>query len=58
VPAFAAALDKIGASYEVFMYEGAQHAFDDDTSDTHYAPDAAKLAWSRMADFFKRVLVG
>jgi carboxymethylenebutenolidase len=58
VPAFAAALGKIGASYEVFMYEGAQHAFDDDTSDTHYAPDAAKLAWSRMADFFKRVLVG
>ena len=57
VPAFLDVLGKAGVSYEVFTYEGVQRGFDDDTAPSHYAPDAAKLAWSRMADFFRQTLV-
>ena len=52
IPAYRAALDKAGVSYEVFVYEGANHAFNNDTSPARYNADAAKLAWDRTIAFF------
>ena len=52
VPAFREALDKAGVTYTLHMYEGAQHAFNNDTSAERYDPEAAKLAWDRTLAFF------
>jgi len=56
VPDFRKALDAAGVQYEVHMYDGVNHAFHNDTSAERYAPDAAKLAWQRSIEFFKRHL--
>ena len=56
VPAFRAALDKAGVRYEVHMYEGANHAFHNATSEARYSADAAQLAWQRTVDFLKKEL--
>jgi carboxymethylenebutenolidase len=56
VPGFVDALRKAGVSYEIFTYEGVQRAFDDDSSPARYAPEAAKLAWSRTAEFLRQTL--
>ena len=56
VPAFREALDRAGARYELHIYEGANHAFHNDTSEARYSADAAKLAWSRTVEFLKREL--
>jgi carboxymethylenebutenolidase len=50
------ALDKAGIRYELFMYEGAQHAFNNDTSAARYNKAAADLAWSRTVALFKQAL--
>jgi carboxymethylenebutenolidase len=52
IPAFEEALKKNNKEYQIFMYEGAQHAFNNDTSE-RYNEQAAKLAWSRTVGFFK-----
>ncbi|MGZ5253776.1 MAG: dienelactone hydrolase family protein [Flavitalea sp.] len=54
--AYEEALKKAGVTYEQFMYEGANHAFHNDTSAARYNAEAAKLAWSRTMDFFKKHL--
>jgi carboxymethylenebutenolidase len=54
-PVWRDALDAAGAPYEVFMYEGAQHGFHNDTT-ARFDPEQAELAWSRTLDFFDRVL--
>jgi len=41
--------------YEKHMYEGANHAFNNDTS-PRYHKEAADLAWSRTIAFFKSTL--
>lgn len=56
IPAFEAALKAAGARYEIFVYEGAQHAFNNDTAPTRYNEVAAKLAWSRAIALFKKEL--
>jgi carboxymethylenebutenolidase len=56
VPAFQQALDKAGIAYTLNMYEGAQHAFNNDTSAERYNPEAAKLAWDRTLAFFAEKL--
>ncbi len=56
IPAYEEALKKAGVKYEVFIYEGAQHAFNNDTAPTRYNEAAAKLAWSRTIEFFKKYL--
>ena len=56
VPAFREALDKAGVKYTVHMYEGAQHAFHNDTSTARYNAEAAKLAWDRTVAFFDKEL--
>ena len=53
IPAYEEALKKSGIAYELHMYEGAQHAFHNDTAPTRYNKEAAELAWKRTIDFLK-----
>jgi carboxymethylenebutenolidase len=54
IPAFKTALDAAGKRYELHMYEGVNHAFNNDTSPTRYDKAAADLAWGRTVEFLKR----
>ena len=56
IPEFKAALDKAGVDYKMYMYEGAQHAFFNDSNPDRYHEEAAKLAWKRTIAFFKEKL--
>lgn len=56
IPAFEAALKKYGKEYQIFIYPGAGHAFNNDTNPDRYNEAAAKLAWSRTIAFFKEKL--
>lgn len=53
IPAFEEALKKAGIDYQIFVYEGAQHAFNNDSNPARYNEEAAKLAWSRTIAFFR-----
>lgn len=53
---FEAALKANGKTYELFMYEGANHAFNNDTNAARYNKEAADLAWSRTVAFLKKNL--
>ena len=55
-PAYEAALKENKKKYEAFIYPGTQHGFNNDTT-PRYDAAAAKLAWSRTVDFFKKHLV-
>jgi carboxymethylenebutenolidase len=52
---FEAALKAANVPYEMHVYEGAQHGFNNDTT-PRFDAAAAKLAWSRTVDFFKKHL--
>jgi len=56
IPAFEEALKKYHKEYQIFMYDGAQHAFNNDTNPERYNEKAAKLAWSRTIAFFSEKL--
>jgi carboxymethylenebutenolidase len=56
IPDYEAALKLARVSYEVFMYEGVEHAFHNDTGAARYNKAAADLAWSRTIAFFKTAL--
>jgi len=56
IPAWEEALKAAGKKYTVYIYEGAQHAFNDDTAGPRYNKAAADLAWSRTLAFFKENL--
>ena len=56
IPAYEAALKAAGVDYQLFMYEGANHAFNNDTSAARYDKPAAELAWSRTIAFLKKTL--
>ncbi|MDP2619479.1 MAG: dienelactone hydrolase family protein [Hyphomicrobiales bacterium] len=58
IPAFEAALKEAGTDYRIFIYEGANHAFNNDTNAARYNKEAADLAWSRTIAFFKESLAG
>ena len=53
IPAYEAALKKAHVEYELYMYEGAQHAFNNDTNPARYNKAAADLAWTRTMAFLK-----
>jgi carboxymethylenebutenolidase len=55
IPAYEAALKANNKKYELFMYEGKQHGFHNDTT-PRYDAEAAKLAWDRTLEFFKKNL--
>ncbi len=57
IPAYEEALKKNKINYELYRYEGVQHAFHNDTSAARYNEAAAKLAWQRTIDFFKKYVV-
>jgi len=56
IPAYEEALKVAGVDYQVFIYDGVNHAFNNDTSAARYDEGAAKLAWSRTVDFLKQNL--
>jgi carboxymethylenebutenolidase len=56
IPAYEAALKANKKPYELYMYEGAQHAFNNDTNTARYNKAAADLAWDRTVKFFKKYL--
>ncbi len=56
IPAYEEALKKASVNYKMFMYEGAQHAFNNDTNPARYNKEAAQLAWQRTISFFKEKL--
>jgi carboxymethylenebutenolidase len=57
IPAFEAALKANHVRYEMFIYPGTQHGFNNDTT-PRYDKAAAALAWQRTMEFFKRNLRG
>ena len=56
ISAYEDALKKEKINYELFMYEGVNHAFHNDTSAARYNEAAAKLAWERTIAFFDKHL--
>ena len=52
IPAFKEALEKAGVEFTIQMYEGAGHAFMNDTGQ-RYNKEAAELAWKRTVAFLK-----
>ncbi len=58
IPIFEDALKKANVAYAIYMYEGAKHAFNNDTNSERYNKDAALLAWQRTISFFKQKLKG
>jgi carboxymethylenebutenolidase len=50
---FEAALKANNKNYTLHMYEGANHAFNNDTNAARYSKDAADLAWGRTVAFLK-----
>ncbi len=56
IPAFEEALKKDKKEYQIFIYDGAKHAFNNDSNPERYNEKAAKLAWSRTIAFFKEKL--
>ena len=53
IPAFEEALKKAKKTYTLHVYEGVNHAFNNDTSEARYDKAAAALAWSRTIAFLK-----
>ncbi len=54
-PAYEAALIANKVDYQHYVYPGTQHGFNNDTT-PRYDETAAKLAWSRTVDFFRKHL--
>lgn len=53
---FVEALRAAGKPIELFEYPGTYHAFNNDTSAERYNAEAAKLAWGRTLEFFRKHL--
>lgn len=58
LPKLLDALTRAGKSYELHLYEGAAHAFMNDTRPKVYHDRAATDAWSQLTGFFARHLGG
>ena len=54
--AYEEVLKKNNITYEQYIYDGAQHAFHNDTSAARYNEAAAKKAWQRTLAFFEKHL--
>jgi carboxymethylenebutenolidase len=51
---YEAALKANNKQFELHMYEGANHAFNNDTNAARYNKEAADLAWGRTVAFLKK----
>jgi dienelactone hydrolase len=58
IEALEAELRRASRSYELFAYNGAPHAFDEDFRPAAYRPVASKLAWERTMTFLDWHLKG
>lgn len=56
IPAFEQALKAAGKTFELYHYEGVNHAFNNDTSAARYDKAAAELAWGRTVAFLHKYL--
>jgi carboxymethylenebutenolidase len=56
IPAYEEALKKASIDYQMYMYGGANHAFNNDTNPARYNKEAAQLAWKRTISFLKEKL--
>ena len=56
IDAYRAALEANKKDFQIFIYEGANHAFNNDTSAARYNKKAADLAWGRTIEFLKAKL--
>ncbi len=56
IPGTEEAMKKYKKSYSYKIYPGAQHGFHTDNAAERYHPQAAKEAWGRTLDFFKKNL--
>lgn len=56
IDAYRKALEANGKSFEIFVYDGVNHAFNNDTSSARYDKQAADLAWGRTVNFFRKNL--
>ncbi len=56
ISAYEADLKKASIDYKMYMYEGAQHAFNNDTNPARYNKEAAQFAWQRTISFLKEKL--
>ena len=56
IEAYEKALKANKKRYTLYMYPGAQHAFNNDTGKARYDKAAADLAWGRTLAFFKETL--
>ncbi len=54
--AYEEALKAHGKAFEAFVYEGVNHAFNNDTNAARYDKKAAELAWGRTVAFLKKNL--
>ena len=53
IPAYEAALKAAGVDYTIYVYDGVNHAFNNDTSAARYDEKAATLAWGRTVEALK-----
>lgn len=56
ISAYEEALKKASIDYKIYIYEGTQHAFFNDTNIDRYNKPAAELAWKRTIEFLKEKL--
>jgi carboxymethylenebutenolidase len=56
IDAYKAALEAEGKDFTIHIYDGVQHAFNNDTSAARYDKAAAERAWERTVAFFKEHL--
>ncbi len=56
IDAYRVALAAAGVDHTIHLYDGAQHAFNNDTNAARYNRQAADLAWSRTIAFLKEKL--
>ncbi|MAS12522.1 MAG: carboxymethylenebutenolidase [Nitratireductor sp.] len=56
IDAYRTALEEAGKDFTIHVYEGVNHAFNNDTSEARYDKEAADLAWERTVAFLKEQL--
>ncbi|WP_208248754.1 dienelactone hydrolase family protein [Rhizobium sp. T1470] len=56
IDAYKKALQENDKDFQIFVYDGVNHAFNNDTSSARYDKKAADLAWSRTVEFLKKNL--
>ena len=54
IDAYRKELQAGGKTFEIFVYDGVNHAFNNDTSAARYDKKAADLAWDRTVEFLKK----